>query len=838
MFFQIDPSNGVAIYEQVVRQVIFAVAGGALAPGDLVPSVRELARQLAINPNTVTRAYQELLADRVLKTVRGTGLEVAEGACQRCQEERLKLIRRRLQQVFTEARQSQLDGGQLRSLVAAELAVLESGGVKMVPVIRLDEVSKPYGNQWALDKVCLEVPAGTVFALLGENGAGKTTAIRILLGLIDADAGRAEVLGLPSAKQGMEICRRVGYIPEHPTLYDWMTVERDRLVYRRLLWPDLSPGIPPAGCQFRPAGEAEDQGPVEGDAGEGFFGPGPGPPAGTARTRRADLRIGHHGPPRVPRKHGRPRRGRADRLPLQPPDRRSGTGGRHRCHPPQGAPGARPAARSSSRPRFARSHSPSPTARPRLPNLPGEILIRRQRARQWQFLVRDLSDERLWALMQQPGIGDVQSPGTESRRNLRGLYGTRANGPSGRRSNGGHSMNGTIFWRLVWKEYRVQRALWFSIVALTLLLQCLVLLLSDRRDGFVGPLFALPVLMAALYALGCGATLFATERETGTYEFQRSVPVASSTVFWGKVAFALASTAALPRCCGLRPTRSPAPAGRQPSPSGRFGECWGWAPPNCSPGACCFRSSPPARSWPRSLRLRRASSVDHIMAQFVASNCVVDTGDYLRAIPLRLAVLAVVAVADILLGRRWLGKMHGPRWWAGAVELPGIPAARAAIFNRLESTHTRPDPDAAGLAARTTIAADAGGGGGLGPGTGFRVVRVPQPRSWPEIQNNTSSIRLTTAMAALLAALVGVTVFLGDQEQERFRFLAERGVQPTYVWFTRLAVAAPPMLAILCVAVPAGAFAALARTAQRTALSQSLGGRSGNGTRLGNCGAL
>ncbi|MGO8751261.1 MAG: GntR family transcriptional regulator [Thermoguttaceae bacterium] len=125
MFFQIDPSNGVAIYEQVVRQVIFAVAGGALAPGDLVPSVRELARQLAINPNTVTRAYQELLADRVLKTVRGTGLEVAEGACQRCQEERLKLIRRRLQQVFTEARQSRLDGGQLRSLVAAELAVLD-----------------------------------------------------------------------------------------------------------------------------------------------------------------------------------------------------------------------------------------------------------------------------------------------------------------------------------------------------------------------------------------------------------------------------------------------------------------------------------------------------------------------------------------------------------------------------------------------------------------------------------------------------------------------------------------------------------------------------------------
>ena len=53
MFLAIDPQNGVAIYEQIVRQVNFAVAGEALVSGDLVPSVRELARQLAVNPNTV-----------------------------------------------------------------------------------------------------------------------------------------------------------------------------------------------------------------------------------------------------------------------------------------------------------------------------------------------------------------------------------------------------------------------------------------------------------------------------------------------------------------------------------------------------------------------------------------------------------------------------------------------------------------------------------------------------------------------------------------------------------------------------------------------------------------
>jgi ABC-type multidrug transport system ATPase subunit len=91
-------------------------------------------------------------------------------------------------------------------------------------VIRLSNVTKLYGGQAALDSVSLDVPRGCVFALLGENGAGKSTSIRIMLGLALADAGRAEVLGLDSRRDGLEIRRRVGYVPERPTLYEWMTV--------------------------------------------------------------------------------------------------------------------------------------------------------------------------------------------------------------------------------------------------------------------------------------------------------------------------------------------------------------------------------------------------------------------------------------------------------------------------------------------------------------------------------------------------------------------------------------------------------------------------------------
>lgn len=94
----------------------------------------------------------------------------------------------------------------------------------MDSVIRLENVTKRYGAQVALDRVSFDVPSGVVCALLGENGAGKTTAIRILLGLTHCDEGSAHVLGLDSGREGQRVRSQVGYVPERPTLYEWMTV--------------------------------------------------------------------------------------------------------------------------------------------------------------------------------------------------------------------------------------------------------------------------------------------------------------------------------------------------------------------------------------------------------------------------------------------------------------------------------------------------------------------------------------------------------------------------------------------------------------------------------------
>ena len=122
MFLQIDFADSLAIYDQIVRQYKFAVAGGVLSEGELIPSVRELARELTINPNTVARAYRQLQDNRVLTPVRGTGLAVAAGARKRCRDEREELIRARLEQVFAEARQSRIDPQKLKAMVAKLLA--------------------------------------------------------------------------------------------------------------------------------------------------------------------------------------------------------------------------------------------------------------------------------------------------------------------------------------------------------------------------------------------------------------------------------------------------------------------------------------------------------------------------------------------------------------------------------------------------------------------------------------------------------------------------------------------------------------------------------------------
>lgn len=84
---------------------------------------------------------------------------------------------------------------------------------------------KRYGRQEAVNGLDMRVPAGAVYGFLGRNGAGKSTTIKMLLGLARPDAGTASVLGLDSATQTVDILRRVAFVGETKTLYGDLTPE-------------------------------------------------------------------------------------------------------------------------------------------------------------------------------------------------------------------------------------------------------------------------------------------------------------------------------------------------------------------------------------------------------------------------------------------------------------------------------------------------------------------------------------------------------------------------------------------------------------------------------------
>ncbi len=110
------------IYSQIADRVKFAVAGGVLRPGDLVPSVRELSKQLVVNPNTVARAYRDLQTAGLLESVRGMGLQVCEGAVEQCRTARRDLIRQRIRAGIEEARRSQMEPAEIETILREEWA--------------------------------------------------------------------------------------------------------------------------------------------------------------------------------------------------------------------------------------------------------------------------------------------------------------------------------------------------------------------------------------------------------------------------------------------------------------------------------------------------------------------------------------------------------------------------------------------------------------------------------------------------------------------------------------------------------------------------------------------
>jgi hypothetical protein len=358
-------------------------------------------------------------------------------------------------------------------------------------------------------------------------------------------------------------------------------------------------------------------------------------------------------------------------------------------------------------------------------------------------------------------------------------------------------MNLSIFWRVFWKEYRLQRPLWLVVAALAVLAGLLTFACSLHPFFTTVTLHYIALVTPALYALGCGATLFAGEHEAETYEFQRSLPARASSLLIGKVVFAVFSTAAMLGLMQLLVLLwAPLPPAAPSVPWRAL--AWatiGFYTVEVFVWAVFFSLLTKRVLVAAVLGVSAASIGSHLAAATITWNVMMET--YAQAMPWRLGIVAVVALADVWLAAQWFREKRDrqPRVvQASAVAKPQQAAAigdrllgpqRLAILGRLVWQHWRQSRRmslvimlllfpllAASIALLTTL---------HGYPAWFIVAHAGE--IYVPVDQLFFSIQVTLALATV--PMFGLCAFLADQRRSSYRFLTDRGVPPKFVWLSR-----------------------------------------------------
>lgn len=339
----------------------------------------------------------------------------------------------------------------------------------------------------------------------------------------------------------------------------------------------------------------------------------------------------------------------------------------------------------------------------------------------------------------------------------------------------------SIFWRVFWKEYRLQRPLWIAMAVLTALLLGIEFVIVDPPEK-IPWMFWLALALPAIYPLGCGATLFAGEHEAGTYEFQRSLPTEARQVFLAKMLFALVSAVIL------------------------FGLMWllaaflsDWiipGPAQWKLPAMMGASGLLAFLWAAffSLLLKHVLTAAVLggTATFVSILIVArlviypaDSPDmpYLSLFIRLVVVAAIVALLNLWLGTRWFqGRRHDrlrsllpiPSSDASTCSTVSddrnhLPKART-IIRRLLWQHWKQNA----WILPFVIAV---------PFSPFLLYLVQIPSIFADHEH--VHILFFKIILSLVPCLLGVYTFHADQNGNSFRFLADRGISPKYIWLSR-----------------------------------------------------
>lgn len=131
MNIRVSPKDGVPIYRQIMRQVKYLVASGRLEPGEELLPIRQLAKQLLINPNTVARAYRDLETEGIVVSKQGSGTMVnPNGSSPLAHDEKLRILTESADRLVSEASNLDIESDTLLEIIRHRFDVLEQQGEK------------------------------------------------------------------------------------------------------------------------------------------------------------------------------------------------------------------------------------------------------------------------------------------------------------------------------------------------------------------------------------------------------------------------------------------------------------------------------------------------------------------------------------------------------------------------------------------------------------------------------------------------------------------------------------------------------------------------------------
>jgi hypothetical protein len=352
-------------------------------------------------------------------------------------------------------------------------------------------------------------------------------------------------------------------------------------------------------------------------------------------------------------------------------------------------------------------------------------------------------------------------------------------------NNGAEAMN--AYWHLMWKEYRVVRLFWIAVVVLAVLLELLIVALSQNVPQANAAIWAMAFGAPVLFAFGCAGTSFAVEKEEGTIDFLRAAPVTGQQLIVSKLTIAALATVGMYMALwalGLFVLRD------RVYDSASMLRIF----------AVAGITSLEAIAWGTLFSLIFARPLVAVLLAFAAASTVVhlivfssmpsreafQLGPYLNVTPARLSVAFAVLAVDVVLGLRWLhGNLAHKKFSTPATDVSTATAedsaaiaqrmlgrrSRWAMFGRLLWQHAR---QSAWLMGASLI---------FGLPVAMAIISVFNAFVAPSLQIGGEPLVICVG---IWMALAGAMVFLPDQTRRQYRFFIEHCVPPRLVWLTRL----------------------------------------------------